>query len=144
MLNQGAKTADFHSVNQGTHILVVDDEAPIRAVVRVRLESAGFRVTEARNGLEAMAVVRADRPALIISDYQMPAMNGMAMAEAMRDDPRLSNVPIVLLTARGYVLDPAQVRDTNIRTVMGKPFSLKSLMEQVYIALPGCSGGLAA
>jgi len=62
----------------------------------------------------------------------------------MRADPKLADLPIVLLTARGYVLDPLQVRDTNIRTVIGKPFSLKSLMEQVYIALPGISGGLAA
>jgi CheY-like chemotaxis protein len=144
VLNPDAKTADFQSVKQGIHILVVDDEAPIRAVVRVRLEAAGFRVTEARNGLEALDVVRADRPSLIISDFQMPVMNGMAMAVSMRADPKLADLPIVLLTARGYVLDPLQVRDTNIRTVIGKPFSLKSLMEQVYIALPGISGGLAA
>lgn len=144
MLNTEVKTADFSLVKHGTHILVVDDEAPIRAVVRVRLESAGFRVTEARNGLEALDAARADCPKLVISDFQMPLMNGLGMAVSMRADPRLAHVPIILLTARGYVLDPAELRDTNIRTVIGKPFSLKNLLEQTYIALPDTHGGIAA
>lgn len=121
----------------GPYILICDDEAPIRQVVRSRLESAGYRVAEARTGAEGLEIAVASAPALIISDFQMPVMSGVEMARQLRGVSSTAEVPILLVTARGYVLDPAELAGTMIRAVMGKPFGLRQLQEQVAGLLGG-------
>ena len=115
----------------GPYILICDDEAPIRQVVRARLQSVGYQVAEARTGAEGYEIAVASAPALIISDYQMPVMSGVEMARQLRGVASTAEVPILLVTARGYVLEPAELAGTMIRAVMGKPFGLRQLQEQV-------------
>ncbi|MFW6240781.1 MAG: response regulator, partial [Thermodesulfobacteriota bacterium] len=81
-------------------ILVVDDSVSIRQVVSRLMENQGWRVRTARDGLDALEVVRAERPDLIVLDIEMPRMNGYEFLSAMGGDPTIRDIPVVMLTSR--------------------------------------------
>ncbi len=112
-------------------IVIADDEPPIRLVVGEKLRSAGFIVHEARDGEEALELIRAHAPAGVVTDLQMPFMNGLELAIAMKQDPSTAPIPVLLLTARGHVLTPEMLAKTSIRRVMSKPFSVRDLLAYV-------------
>lgn len=112
-------------------ILVADDEAHIRMVVAERLRAEGFRVIEAQDGEEAWELVQEQIPAAVVTDLQMPFMNGLEFCQKLRQHPATSQTPAIMLTARGHILDKAQVGSTNIRQVIGKPFGVRELVNKV-------------
>lgn len=113
-------------------ILVCEDDAPIRQIVAHKLRSAGFEVHEARNGQEGLdSIARGLRPDLILSDFQMPLVSGLDMCARLRQSGPCANTPVILLTARGYILGPEDLSRTNIRCVIPKPFGVKQLLERV-------------
>lgn len=112
-------------------IVIADDEAPIRLVVGDKLRSAGFTVVEARDGEEALELVRKHCPSGVVTDLQMPYMNGLELAMAMKADAATANTPVLLLTARGHVLSNDMLAQTNIKRVMSKPFSVRDLLAYV-------------
>ena len=116
-------------------LVIADDEAPIRMVVGERLRSAGFTVFEAQDGEEALEMVRAHMPAAIVTDLQMPCMNGLELCMAMRNDPRTAHIPALLLTARGHVLSDEMMAKTNIKRIMSKPFGVRELLSYVQETL---------
>src|SRR5215813_2456585 len=79
------------------HILVVDDEPQIAGIVRDYLERAGYRVTVAGDGADAVVKARAERPDLVVLDLALPRMDGLDVTRSIRRD---SNIPIIMLTAR--------------------------------------------
>ncbi len=88
-----------------THILVVDDEADVREVIQLNLQREGYLVTTAAGGEEALEMLRsADFDAAIL-DVMMPGMDGLDLCRAIRQDSRLRNLPILLLTARDSEMD---------------------------------------
>lgn len=111
-------------------ILVVDDDDDIREVVAMALETMGHPVEMARDGLDAMERLSAGlRPALILLDMMMPRMDGETFLTALRADPRLAHIPVVLLSAHnetrkkaaelradGFLVKPIDV-DTLLGTV---------------------------
>jgi CheY-like chemotaxis protein len=109
-------------------ILVCDDEPHIVHVVAAKLRNAGFEVETAADGQEALQRAKARRPDLIISDFQMPNMSGLELAARLRAEPALRDVPIVMLTARGFAIEPAELASTGIRCVMAKPFSPREVL----------------
>lgn len=113
------------------YVLICDDEAHIRAVIAAKLTASGFKVLQGRNGAEGLAFAKAQTPALVITDLQMPVMSGIELAQALRDTPATSNVPVLMLTARGYTLNREQLNQTGIREVVAKPFGVKQLMDRV-------------
>ena len=119
----------------GVTIVVADDEAPIRLVVSEKLRSAGYTAFEARDGQEAFDLTIKHAPAAVISDLQMPYVNGLDLAIRLKGDPRTSGVPVLLLTARGHILSDEQISRTNIRKVMSKPFSARELLAYVQSTL---------
>jgi CheY-like chemotaxis protein len=82
----------------GKRVLVADDVAPTRWSYVGLLRGAGARVTEARDGLEALALARANRPDLILADMAMPRLDGLGLCAALREEPTLDGVPVVLLS----------------------------------------------
>lgn len=129
----------------GITMVIADDEAPIRMVVGERLRSAGFTVHEARDGEEALDLVRQHVPTAIVTDLQMPCMNGLELCTAMRADPRTAHIPALLLTARGHVLSDDMLARTNIKRVMSKPFGVRELLNFVQETLiPAGVAGRAA
>lgn len=126
---------DFRHLTTAQTIVIADDEAPIRLVVGEKLRSAGLIVYEARDGEEALELVRKHRPCCVVTDLQMPYMNGLELAMALKADAATANLPVLLLTARGHVLTDDMLARTAIRRVMSKPFSVRDLLAYVQTEL---------
>ena len=109
-------------------ILVVDDEAVVVCMLAMRLRDHGYRVMEARNGREALESFAKEAPALVITDYQMPVMSGLELAQGLLADPSSRNIPVIMLTARSHKLNLAELKLTNVRQVLSKPFSAKEVL----------------
>ena len=112
-------------------ILVVDDEAHILQVMSLKLRNAGYQVITAVDGEEGFEFALRDRPDLIITDYQMPYMTGLELCKALAGDAATAAIPVIMLTARGYALDPEDLALGNIRQVLSKPFSPRAIVEQI-------------
>ena len=115
-------------------VLVADDEAPIANVVALKLRNAGFEVIVARDGQEAYELAIADRPDFIITDLQMPVMNGLELCTRLAAEIQ-GGIPTILLTAKRFEIDPKTVAHLPIRRVMSKPFSPRELLAAVQEAL---------
>jgi CheY-like chemotaxis protein len=118
-------------VNEPRLILVADDEAHIRSVVCAKLQSAGYRTIEVADGEEALSVAKAQIPDLVITDLQMPYVTGLEFCHALRTNGPTASIPVIMLTARGYRLEPQDLAPTSIRRVMCKPFSARELLREV-------------
>ena len=122
-------------------ILLADDEPHITLVLARKLAASGYEVVCAEDGEEALDLARERVPALVVTDLQMPFMTGIELARRLKDDKPTSQTPVIMLTARGYVLDPADLGATNIRYVMSKPFSAREIVEKVVELLGGAGEG---
>jgi DNA-binding response OmpR family regulator len=125
-------------------ILLADDEAHITCVLAQRLRGAGFAVVAARDGEEALDLALRSTPALVVTDLQMPRMSGLELAMRLKETARTSHIPVVMLTARGYILEPATMGQTNIRHVIGKPFSAKEVLRRVVDLIGSADSGAEA
>lgn len=112
-------------------ILVADDESHILNVVSLKLRNAGFEVVTAGDGGEAFALARQERPALLITDYHMPLLNGVDVCRKLREEESGWDVPAIMLTARGSELTPAELEAGGIVEVVSKPFSPRELLAVV-------------
>jgi two-component system phosphate regulon response regulator PhoB len=119
-------------------ILVCDDEAHIRHIIAHKLKNSGFNVAEARNGQEALTLLEPNpasgerfRPDLVISDFQMPMITGLELCKVLRRRADTAKTPVLMLTARGYILTDDELGQTNIRQVISKPFGVRQLLERV-------------
>ena len=113
-------------------ILVADDEAGIRRLLRGYLEKAGFRVTEARNGKESLERYRAEKPDLLILDLMMPEMDGLDVFRAVRQE---SLVPIIMLSARAEETDRLVGLELGADDYVVKPFSPREVVARVRAVL---------
>lgn len=112
-------------------ILVVDDEPDVLLLCRVNLEFEGYDVVEAHDGEQAMQRVRAERPDAVLLDVMMPKMDGWQVLAAIKDDPELAHIPVVMLTAK--VQDQDQIRgwSSGAAEYITKPFSPLALSQVV-------------
>ncbi len=83
----------------GKFVIVADDQQPIRMMLKMALEHMGYEVACAGDGRELLRLARERRPDLVITDVMMPEMTGYEVMEEMKQDPRLSGVPVIVLTA---------------------------------------------
>jgi CheY-like chemotaxis protein len=127
--------------NEGTMsektILVADDESHILHVVSLKLRNAGFRVITARDGQEALEMAQAQHPDLLITDYHMPQLSGLELCQRLKQDARTSDIPAIMLTARGYHLEPRDTEQSGILRMLSKPFSPRHLLLTVNEVLEG-------
>ena len=112
-------------------VLVVDDEIHIVQVVAIKLKNNGFDVITAENGQEALDIAITEKPDLVITDYQMPVMNGLELIEQLRTNPETADTPIIMLTARGFALEDEQQEKLTVADCLSKPFSPRELLEKV-------------
>jgi two-component system alkaline phosphatase synthesis response regulator PhoP len=112
-------------------ILVVDDETHILHVVSMKLKNAGFNVLTAGDGQEALDIALAEKPDLLITDYHMPNLSGLELCQRLRQEPSTSNLPAIMLTARGYNLEPEDTKNSGILRMLSKPFSPRQLLTTV-------------
>lgn len=113
-------------------ILVCDDEAHILHAVSFKLSTGGFDVVQANNGQEAIEWLESNTPDLVITDCQMPYVDGFGLCRFLRGRPQTADVPIVMLTAKALELSEESVKaEWRIEAVLMKPFSPRGLLELV-------------
>jgi DNA-binding response OmpR family regulator len=117
-----------------TKVLVVDDDPVIVRLLRVNFEMEGYEVATAADGVEGMAAVRAERPDVIVSDIMMPKLDGLGFAAALKADPVLAPIPIVLLSAKAQNADIDAGLDIADDYVT-KPFDPLELLDRVAALL---------
>jgi DNA-binding response OmpR family regulator len=122
-------------------IVIADDEAFLTQVLSYNLEKCGFKVFVANNGEELCAMAEAQRPDLILTDYQMPILDGLAACTRLKKNPVTCDIPVLMLTARGHRLGTAELDQTNIRMLLPKPFSLRDLIARIQDLLSTASVG---
>src|SRR5512141_2591733 len=111
-------------------VMVVEDDHAIRETLRELLEDEGYHVTPAANGAEALAHLRADGvPGLILLDLMMPVMDGWEFRIALQRDPRLADIPVIVLSADDAVAQKAGAM--RVQGYLSKPFELDRLLRTV-------------
>ena len=120
-------------------ILVIDDEPKIIRLARDYLERSGFRVVGAGDGQTALALARDEKPDLVVLDLNLPGMDGLDVCRALR---RMSDVPIIMLTARVEEADRLIGLELGADDYITKPFSPRELVARVRVILRRVQGGL--
>lgn len=115
----------------GKRILVVDDSLSMRRTLAIALEHAGYQVTEAENGQSGLGKLKGDIYSLIISDVNMPVMDGLSMVRAIKQMPAYKFVPIVMLTTEGAEAMKAEGKAAGVRAWVVKPFQPDALLDAV-------------
>ena len=122
-------------------VLVIDDEAPIRLLCRVNLEAEKMEVLEAADGPSGLDEAREHQPDVILLDVMMPGLDGWRVAEALLDDQRTHDIPIIFLTARAEFRDRAKGLDIGGVDYVTKPFNPLELAPLVDSLLERISRG---
>ena len=120
-------------------ILVADDESHILNVVSLKLRNAGYRVLTASDGQEALDVAMQEKPDLLITDYHMPLLSGIELCRRMKQNAATAQIPAIMLTARGYHLEPRDTAESGILRMLSKPFSPRHLLTTVNDVLQGAA-----
>ena len=115
------------------HVLLVDDDADLLRLLAMRLGAAGYRVSSAESAEAALALMARERPQLVISDVQLPGVDGLALFDRIRE--RHPALPVILLTAHGTIPDAVEATARGVFTYLTKPFDGKALLDQVARAL---------
>ncbi len=117
------------------NILVVEDEPAIQELIAVNLEHAGHHVIRARDAEGALGIVRNALPDLMLIDWMLPGMSGIALSKQLRQDERTRGIPIILLTARSEEQDKVVGLEAGADDYVTKPFSPRELMARIKAVL---------
>ena len=112
-------------------VLIADDEPNILISLEFLMKREGWQVSVARDGIEALAAIQREKPALVLLDVMMPGKTGFEVCQAVRADEALAGVKILMLTAKGRDTDVAQGLGLGADAYMTKPFSTKELAAKV-------------
>ncbi len=116
-------------------ILVVEDEYAVRELLAATLVGAGYDVLEAPDGREAQELLANQSPSLILLDWMLPGMSGLEFAKWLKRDDRLSEVPVIMLTARDEENYKVQGLDAGVDDYVTKPFSTRELLARIKAVL---------
>jgi chemosensory pili system protein ChpA (sensor histidine kinase/response regulator) len=114
-----------------TFALVVDDSITVRRVTQRLLERNGMRVMTARDGMDAVALLAENVPDVILLDIEMPRMDGYEVAAHVRNDPRLRDVPIIMITSRVGEKHRARAIELGVNDYLGKPYQESQLIDAI-------------
>ena len=112
-------------------ILLVDDEPDLVQMVSVRLTAAGYEVSTAYNGQEALDKVRQSRPDMMILDLMLPKLDGYKVCRLLKFDERTKSLPILIFTARAQVEDVTLATECGADAYLTKPFEAKVLLGKI-------------
>lgn len=106
---------------RGNAILLVDDSSLTRQLIRSKLVRNGYRVVEATNGVEALDVLEQERPGLIVTDIEMPEMDGFTLIEQLRATDETRNLPVIVLSTRASAADRSRAETLGVVGYLVKP-----------------------
>lgn len=124
-------------------ILLVDDSKVTRELIKVYLIVKDVRVLDARDGVEALAIARVERPDLILCDLRMPRLDGPGLCRELRADPALRDTPVIILTSNRDEASLRLCREAGARAVLTKPIGPHELHDMV-LRHAGIDVGLAS
>jgi signal transduction histidine kinase/CheY-like chemotaxis protein len=127
-LKEQVAQSQINLLGKASHILIVDDDDSIRSLLQQELGDAGYSIEEARNGKEALAAVRKNRPDLIILDIMMPEMNGFDVAAVLKNDPQTMDIPIIVLS---IVQDKTRGFRIGVDRYLTKPIDTSLLFSEI-------------
>lgn len=120
------------TIAEQSHILVVDDSTSVRNTLGALLRDANYRVTTARDGLEAMRILTEQSFSLVLTDLEMPQLNGLELTEFIRGRSLRRNVPVVMLTSRGQDKHRSRAREAGVDAFLVKPYADQDLLDQIH------------
>jgi chemosensory pili system protein ChpA (sensor histidine kinase/response regulator) len=129
-----ARPADVPVLDQRdrrTFALVVDDSITVRRVTQRLLERNGMRVLTAKDGVDAVSLLQENLPDIILLDIEMPRMDGYEVATHVRNDPRLKDIPIVMITSRVSEKHRARAIEIGVDDYLGKPYQESQLLDAI-------------
>jgi chemosensory pili system protein ChpA (sensor histidine kinase/response regulator) len=109
-------------------VLVVDDSLTVRRVTERMLRREGYRVTLAKDGLDALERLAQEKPAIVLSDIEMPRMDGFDLVRNLRADPRLHDLPVIMITSRIAQKHRDYAAELGVEHYLGKPYSEEDLL----------------
>ena len=112
-------------------ILVVEDQEDNRQILRDLLGSAGFRMVEANDGVQALTVARSQRPDLILMDIQLPLVDGYEATRSIKRDPELKHIPVIAVTSYALSGDEQRAREAGCDAYVAKPYSTRHLLAKI-------------
>lgn len=116
-------------------VLIVDDEAPIREMIAVALEMAGYECMEAEDAQQAHAHIVDNKPDMVLLDWMMPGTSGIEFARRLRRDQLTADIPIIMLTAKAEEDNKVQGLDAGVDDYITKPFSPRELVARLKTVL---------
>jgi two-component system chemotaxis response regulator CheY len=112
--------------------LIVDDSPTMLRIIRNALNEIGYsNIDEASDGEEAMGMLEASDPDFVVTDWNMPNMNGVDLAKNIRDHPQYGNLPILMITTRGMKQDVKRAMKAQVNNYIVKPFEPEVLDEKI-------------
>ncbi len=115
----------------GKKILVVEDDALIRELLKINLEAAGFTIVLATDGFQGLEMARTESPELIVLDIMLPKMDGFKVCRILKFDDKYKHIPIIMLTARIQEVDKETGFKTGADAYMTKPFEPEELIKKI-------------
>ncbi|MGH8517594.1 MAG: response regulator, partial [Panacagrimonas sp.] len=116
-------------------VLVIEDEASIREMVKFALERASFRVSTAPSAADARLGIAEERPDLILLDWMMPGVSGLELARELKGSATTKDIPIIMLTARAEEEDKVRGLNTGCDDYVSKPFSFPELIARIHAVM---------
>ncbi len=117
-------------------ILVVDDMSTMRRIIRTILNQLGYtNIEEAENGKQALAKLKSEKFDFVITDWNMPEMDGLTLVREIRNDPELKNLPVLMVTAEARKENVIEALKAGVNNYIVKPFTpevLKEKMEKIF------------
>jgi chemotaxis protein histidine kinase CheA/ActR/RegA family two-component response regulator len=120
-----------------SRVLVVDDSMSVRRAVASLLEDQGYDVAQARDGLEAAKAIELARPDALLTDLEMPNMNGLELTAHVRSRPELAGLPVIMITSRSLDKHRRQAMAVGVSVYLTKPYTDQELLQHVATAVTG-------
>jgi len=118
-----------------TRVLVVEDDPAIQELIRFTLQKAGLEPVAAESAEEAEAALKAELPDVVLIDWMLPKMSGLALAQKLRAEGRSAKLPLIMVTARGEEADRVAGLETGADDYLVKPFSPRELVARIQAVL---------
>lgn len=124
-------------------VLLCDDEVHILRTAEIRVQRAGYDVRVASDGQQAWEMIQAEMPDILVTDVQMPRLDGLSLVKRLRENPATHDLPVLMLTAKGYELSHAELAEQwQVTSVLTKPFSPRELVEVIERTLASSAAAI--
>ena len=116
-------------------ILIIEDEKDIAAAIEYNLKKEGFRIAKAADGKAGLKLVRQRKPDLILLDLMLPTIDGLSVCKQLKADKTTTNIPIIMLTAKGEEVDKVVGLELGADDYLAKPFGMRELIARIKTVL---------